>query len=171
MSQCSQDSLDGTATGWTATVWFPTGARDFSYFHSVQTNSGAHPASYTMGTRGSFTVPQWSWPLTFIYCQGQEWWNYTSTSPYIIMAWCFIMHRDFTFLPLTTYLNIYCSVHIVLIHCLVTSHVPKNGQWYNLYHLWIQFLPIVLLYRYLLFQNNLINPNLFYTYPYIYLAS
>jgi hypothetical protein len=30
------------------------GARDFSVFHNVQTGSGAHPASYPVGTIGSF---------------------------------------------------------------------------------------------------------------------
>jgi hypothetical protein len=40
--------------GWTAGVLFLAGARDFSVFCSVQTGSEAHPASYPMGTRGSF---------------------------------------------------------------------------------------------------------------------
>jgi hypothetical protein len=30
----------------------PDAARHFSLFHSVQIGSGAHPASYTMGTGG-----------------------------------------------------------------------------------------------------------------------
>jgi len=38
--------------------------------HRVQTGSGAHPASYPMGTGGSFSEGKaagtWSWPLTFI---------------------------------------------------------------------------------------------------------
>jgi hypothetical protein len=33
------------ATGWMAGVRFPVGGRDFSLLHSVQTGSGAHPAS------------------------------------------------------------------------------------------------------------------------------
>jgi hypothetical protein len=32
----------------------PGRARDSSVLHSVETGSGAHPASYTMGTVGSF---------------------------------------------------------------------------------------------------------------------
>jgi hypothetical protein len=32
----------------------PTGAEDFSSSPCVQTGSGAHPASYSMGTGGSF---------------------------------------------------------------------------------------------------------------------
>jgi hypothetical protein len=44
----------GRLRGWTARVRFPTGTRDFSLFHSAQTDSGVHPSSYTMGTGGSF---------------------------------------------------------------------------------------------------------------------
>jgi hypothetical protein len=32
----------------------PGRARDFSLLHNIQTGSGAHPASYTIGTGGSF---------------------------------------------------------------------------------------------------------------------
>jgi hypothetical protein len=35
-------------------VRFPAGVGNFSLHHRVQNGSGAHPASYTMGTRGSF---------------------------------------------------------------------------------------------------------------------
>jgi hypothetical protein len=35
-------------------VRFPAGAGDFSLHHNVQNGSGAHPASYPMGTSGSF---------------------------------------------------------------------------------------------------------------------
>jgi hypothetical protein len=35
-------------------VRFPAGAGNFSLHHRVQNGFGAHPASYTMGTRGSF---------------------------------------------------------------------------------------------------------------------
>jgi hypothetical protein len=40
--------------GWTAEVPLPAGARDFYLLDSVQTSSGAHAASYTMSTGGSF---------------------------------------------------------------------------------------------------------------------
>jgi hypothetical protein len=33
---------------------FPAGAGNFSIHHRVQNGSGAHPASYPMGTGGSF---------------------------------------------------------------------------------------------------------------------
>jgi hypothetical protein len=35
-------------------VRLPTEAGNFSLHHRVQNGSGAHPASYPMGTRGSF---------------------------------------------------------------------------------------------------------------------
>jgi hypothetical protein len=35
-------------------VRFPAGAGNFSLHHRVQNGSGAHPASYPMGTMGSF---------------------------------------------------------------------------------------------------------------------
>jgi hypothetical protein len=36
-------------------VRVPAEVGHFSLHHSVQTGSGAHPASYTMGTSGSFS--------------------------------------------------------------------------------------------------------------------
>jgi hypothetical protein len=50
-------------------VRFPAGAGNFSH-HRIQNGPGAHPASYPMGTRGSFpgdkAAGAWSWPLTSI---------------------------------------------------------------------------------------------------------
>jgi hypothetical protein len=39
-----------TGPGWMVEVRFPAG-KDFCLCHNVQTGSGAHPASYPMGTR------------------------------------------------------------------------------------------------------------------------
>jgi hypothetical protein len=51
-------------------VRFPAGAGNFSLHHRVRNGSGAHPASYPMGTGSSFPVGKaagaWSWPLTSI---------------------------------------------------------------------------------------------------------
>jgi hypothetical protein len=38
-----------------STVRFPAEAGNFSLHHCVQNDSGTHPASYPMGTRGSFS--------------------------------------------------------------------------------------------------------------------
>jgi len=55
-------------------LYFMVGAGNFSPHHRVQTGSRAHQDSYPLGTSGSFsggkTAGAWSWPLTFIYCQG-----------------------------------------------------------------------------------------------------
>jgi hypothetical protein len=58
---CSQirDSSVGIGTGYGLNdqgiaVRFPAVARDVSLLHSVQTRSGAHPASYQMSNGGSF---------------------------------------------------------------------------------------------------------------------
>jgi hypothetical protein len=37
-----------------SSVQFPAGAGNFSLCHCIQNSSGAHPASYPMGTRVSF---------------------------------------------------------------------------------------------------------------------
>jgi hypothetical protein len=36
---------------------FPAGAGNFSLLHCLQTGSGAHPASYPMGTRAGVKMP------------------------------------------------------------------------------------------------------------------
>jgi hypothetical protein len=55
----SRDSSVGIALGYGlddrgSRARFPAGAGNFSLHHRVQNGSGAHPASYAMGTRGSF---------------------------------------------------------------------------------------------------------------------
>jgi hypothetical protein len=54
-----RDSSVGIALGYglddqSSRVRFTAGARNFSVHHRVQNGSGAHPASYPMGTGGSF---------------------------------------------------------------------------------------------------------------------
>jgi hypothetical protein len=55
--------------GWSE-IRIPAGAGNFSLHHRVQIVFGAHPASYLMGTRESFSgnkaAGAWSWPLTSI---------------------------------------------------------------------------------------------------------
>jgi hypothetical protein len=55
----SLDSSVGMALGYglddrSPRVRLPAGAGNFSLHHRVQNGSEAHPASYPMGTRGSF---------------------------------------------------------------------------------------------------------------------
>jgi hypothetical protein len=51
MKNGSRDSSVGIEMGYELDGW---GRFDFSLLHSVQTVSGAHPASYPTGTVGSF---------------------------------------------------------------------------------------------------------------------
>jgi hypothetical protein len=56
----SRDSSVGIALGYgldvcSSRVGLPEGAGNFSLHHRVQNGSGAHPASYPMGIRGSFS--------------------------------------------------------------------------------------------------------------------
>jgi hypothetical protein len=64
----------------------------FSLHHRIQTGSEAHPASYPMGTRGSFSGEKrpgreadHSPPSS---AEAKNAWSYTSTPPYAFMAWC-----------------------------------------------------------------------------------
>jgi hypothetical protein len=55
----NRDSSVGIATGYGlddrgSRVRFPAGAGNFSLHQRVQNGSGTHPASYPMGTGGSF---------------------------------------------------------------------------------------------------------------------
>jgi len=55
---------------FTFRVRLPLRAGNFSLHHSVQTGSGAYPASYPVGSRGYFlggkAVGTWRWPLASI---------------------------------------------------------------------------------------------------------
>jgi hypothetical protein len=53
----SRNSSVGIALGYGLDdrSWIPCEAGDFSLHHSVQNGSEAHPASYPIGTRGSFS--------------------------------------------------------------------------------------------------------------------
>jgi hypothetical protein len=58
-TQKSRDISVGIALGFGlgdrgSRVPFPAGAGNFSLHHRVQNDYGAHPASYPIGTRGSF---------------------------------------------------------------------------------------------------------------------
>jgi hypothetical protein len=76
-------------------VWFSGGR--FFFLHRVQTRSGAQP------------VPiQWIPVCFFLGSKSAGAWSYTSTPPYVFMAWCLAKHRDnFTF---TLCLGLPCGV-------------------------------------------------------------
>jgi hypothetical protein len=99
----SRDSSVGIALGYGlddrgSRVRFPAGAGNFSLHHRVQNGSGAHPASYTMGTaalspevkRPEREVDH-SPPSSAVVNNA---WSYTSTPQYVFMAWCLDKPRD-----------------------------------------------------------------------------
>jgi hypothetical protein len=73
------------------------------YHHRVQTGSGAHRASYPVGTRGFFSggkaTGAWRYH-SHLMPRPKNAWSCNSTPQFIIMAWSLVKHKDFTFLPL-----------------------------------------------------------------------
>jgi hypothetical protein len=77
---------------WEVGIWVPVGS--IIYLHIIQTDCGIHPASYVMGTGGSFpgckVARMGNWPLTSNYCWGQENLDLYSHTPYTFMAYFLI---------------------------------------------------------------------------------
>lgn len=78
-------------------VRLPRDARDFSNFHSVQTNSGAHYASYLMGTRAPFVGSKAAGeadrsPPSSVEIKNAR--SRTSTPPYICVVCRLIKQRN-----------------------------------------------------------------------------
>jgi hypothetical protein len=72
-------------------VRFPTGAENFSLPHHVQNGSRAHPASYPIGTRGSFAGVKRTGreaDQSPSSAEVKNAWNYTSIPKYAFIAWC-----------------------------------------------------------------------------------
>jgi hypothetical protein len=110
--------------------------QDFSLLYSVQTSSGPHPASYSLGTGDFFpggkVAGVRSWRLTSIKCWSQEWHSYTSASAYIFMTWCIIKHSDkFTFYLYHSSLNIKITISRYVTACgLVSRYHNLRGTCY-----------------------------------------
>jgi hypothetical protein len=131
----SRDSSVGIALGYGlddrgCRVRFPAAAGNFSLHHRVQNSSGAHPASYPMGTRGSFfggkTAGAWSWPLTSIYCRCQRMSGAIPALPqYAFMAGCSVKAQGHLYLYLNFFIRPYCNT--VAISCCVAS-VFNSGE-------------------------------------------
>jgi hypothetical protein len=68
--------------------------RTFSLRHSVQTASGAHSASYRMGTgiKRPGQEAEHSPPSS---AEVKNAWSYTSTLPYVFMVWYLVKRKDF----------------------------------------------------------------------------
>jgi hypothetical protein len=72
--------------------------------HRVQDSSGAQPASYPMGTRGSFPWGKASRGVKLtrnlhLVPRYKNAWNYTSTPQYAFMAWCSVIKGTGATLP------------------------------------------------------------------------
>jgi hypothetical protein len=105
--------------------------RPETFDYTVVHCSGAHPASYPMGTGVSFPgVKRPEHEANHSPTAGVEVknaWSYTSTPQYVFMSWCLVKHRDnFTFtLP-----------HILLLPTL-PHHILAGRQrciWFPLFH-------------------------------------
>jgi hypothetical protein len=89
----SRDRLVGMALDDRGSrVRFLAGAGNFSLHHRLQNGSEAHPASYLLGTRGSFpggkAAGAWNWALTSNWCRGQRMIGVIPPAPqYIFTAW------------------------------------------------------------------------------------
>jgi hypothetical protein len=89
---CTINSAVGITTGWTTegSEFEYRLSQKSSFFHVVQTKSGAHPASYPMGTGGSFLREKQPGleadhsPLTI--AEVKRIWISTSTPTYTFMA-------------------------------------------------------------------------------------
>jgi hypothetical protein len=85
----SRDSSVGIVTGYGLDnrmigVRLPEEAGNFSLRHHYQTGSGAHPASYPMGTGGERGV-KLTTHLHLVPRSKNEW-SYTSSPQYVLMA-------------------------------------------------------------------------------------
>jgi hypothetical protein len=84
---------------WVPRVRFPAGAGNFSLHHRVQNGSGAHPASYPVGTGRVLSLGikrprSEDDPSPPSSAKAKNAWSYTSTPQYVFTAWCVVKHRD-----------------------------------------------------------------------------
>jgi hypothetical protein len=119
----SRNSSVGIALGYEledrgSRVRFPARAGNFSLHHRIQNASGAHPASYPIGTSSSFlggiVAGAWSWPLPSS-AEVKEWVEQYFHSPYT-RPWhgAQLKHRD----------NLTCTFYIQWQHHKL-SHGPS----------------------------------------------
>jgi hypothetical protein len=120
----SRDSSVGTATDYGLDdrmigVRILVGAGNFTFRHRVQTGYGAHPASYSMDTWGSFprgkAAEARNWPLTSIQCLGQRIRGaIPPLSQYAFMAWCSVKARGHLYLLPSTLesMNLSCACYL-----------------------------------------------------------
>jgi hypothetical protein len=82
--------------GWTTGILFLARAGNFSLHHHIQTISGAHPASYSIGTGSPSRVKQLGHEADHsppFRAKVKNVWSCTSTLPFSFMVWCLIRKR------------------------------------------------------------------------------
>jgi hypothetical protein len=144
----SKNSIKSTAVGFALALLLQN--VKMSKCQNERALTLAHPASYPMGTRGSFpggkAVGVWSWPLTSVQCRGKECvelYLHSSNTP----SWrgAQLKHRDnFTFLRMhlvlalvwytsrtrngVRHFKITCSVHYHLSICRPPTCTVRSGN-------------------------------------------
>jgi hypothetical protein len=116
-------------------VWVPAGSRNFSLHHCVHTSSGPHPASYPVGTRGSYLgvkrpgrEADHSFPSS---AKVKNMWSYTSPPQYASMSWCSVMKVAQGQLYLYLY---HMSLYVVLVLCKKTVEPIESVSCPDLRH-------------------------------------
>jgi hypothetical protein len=104
-------------------VRFPAGARNFSH-HRIQNGSGAHPASYSMGTGGSFSEAD-HWPPSSAEVTNA--WSFTSTPPICLHGLVLSQAQGQLYLLLNSYYKYF-------------SNVTTMSSWAALRHITRQYL-------------------------------
>jgi hypothetical protein len=124
-----------------STFRFPAGAGNVSLHYRVPNDSGAHPASYPMGTRGSFPGakrPDREADHSSPSSAGvKNAWSYTSAPKYVFMAWClvstgtnspfYIYDRHFSNVSSTTDGPRSLSTGIGYVLCIPETHGSDTG--------------------------------------------
>jgi hypothetical protein len=146
----SRDSSVGIETDYgldDRMIWvrMPARAGNFSLHHRVQNGSGAHPASYPMGTKGSFLGGNAAGREADLRLmpRSKNVWSYISTPPYAFMAWYLVKHRDrftFTFIYITSFDK---QLHILIWRSCNVTEAEKSVAFANKHLLIMQFIIII----------------------------
>jgi hypothetical protein len=98
IGQCYSAGLRARWSG----VWVPAGAGNFSLRHRIQTGSGTHPASNSVGTRDSFPGGKSSRPNhSHLAPRSRMLWDIPPLTQYAFMAWCSVKTQGQIYLYLT----------------------------------------------------------------------
>jgi hypothetical protein len=109
-------------------VPYPTGVRIFSLYQLVQTDSGAQPVSYQIGIGGSFPGDKadHSPPSN---AKSKNLWSYTSTLPYVLMAWYSVKDRISLHGTVFTYRNNFISLYFnFTVRCKPNHQSPVSSK-------------------------------------------